>query len=84
MSTAADAFHAFVTKLEDEGHHLAAEGRALFARFHGDEQRITQEAQADAEQIKHDAAPVVAEAKTDAEKLATEATADVKDATKQG
>lgn len=33
MSAISDRFHQLVTQLEDEGHHLADEARAVFAHY---------------------------------------------------
>lgn len=77
MSAITDELHTLVTALENEGHALAAKGRAILNAIEGDATQLEADAKADLAQVEADAAPVVTEAEQDATDLANEAKADV-------
>jgi hypothetical protein len=78
----ADDFHAFVLKLQSEGHHLADEAHRLWARLRGDETALTTEVSADthkvATEIKDNATSIGGDVAEEAKAMGVEAVADVK------
>lgn len=79
MSAITDELHNLVTALENEGHALAAKGRAILNALKGDATQLEADAEADLAQVEADAKPVIAEAEGDAKHLAAEAEQDIKD-----